>query len=120
MTLPQLYTHVAIRSYDYIRFSQDQGRPEGCGMASPFTMALNGLVSRNIAGNVKTFRVYGEWKDYGVEECAKVGRVPDNDMMLSCLIRVALEKMTALKSFRYDSPFLRNAPNAGFLVTVRA
>lgn len=71
-------------------------------MASPFTMALNGLVSRDIVGNVKTFTLHGEWKDYGVEECAKVGRVPDNDMMLSSLIRVALEKMTALQSFRYD------------------
>ncbi|KAL8788223.1 MAG: hypothetical protein Q9195_007392 [Heterodermia aff. obscurata] len=62
-------------------------------------MALNGLVSRDIAGNVKTFTLHGEWKDYGVEECAEVGRVPDNDMMLSSLIRVALEKMTALQSF---------------------
>ena len=66
-------------------------------------MALNGLVSRDIVGNVKMFTLLqGEWKDYGVEECAKVGRVPDNDIMLNSLIRVALEKMTALRSFRYD------------------
>lgn len=102
MTLPQLYNDVILRSYGYIRYSPDYRRPEGCGMASPFTMALNGLVSRDIVGNVKTFTLHGEWKDYGVEECAKVGRVPDNDMMLSSLIRVALEKMTALQSFRYD------------------
>lgn len=102
MTLPQLYNDVALHSYDFIRYSQEHGRPEGCGMASPFTMALNGLVSRNIAGNVKSFRLYGDWKDYGVEECAKAGRVPDNDMMLGALIRVAVEKMTSLRYFRYD------------------
>ena len=102
MTLPQLYSDVTIRSYDYIRYSPNRRRPEGCGMASPFIMALNGLVSRDIVGNVKTFTLNGEWKDYGAEECAKAGRVPDNDMMLSSLIRVALEKMTALQSFRYD------------------
>ena len=102
MTLPQLYDDVTIRSYDYIRYSPNRGRPEGCGMASPFIMALNGLVSRDIVGNVKMFTLQGEWRDYGVEECAKVGRVPDNDMMLNSLIRVALEKMTALRSFRYD------------------
>lgn len=71
-------------------------------MASPFIMALNGLVSRKVAGNVKTLRLCGEWRDYGAEECAKVGRVPDNDMMLSTLTRVAIEKMTALENFRYD------------------
>ena len=37
-------------------------------MASPFTMALNGLVTQDIAGNVKMFKLHGEWKDYGVEE----------------------------------------------------
>ena len=102
MTLPQLYKDVTLHSYGYIRYSTNCRRPEGCGMASPFTMALNGLVSRDIVGNVETFTLQGEWKDYGVEECAKIGRVPDNDMMLSSLIRVALEKMTALQSFRYD------------------
>ena len=100
MALPELYTDVSIRSYDYIRYSQEDGRPEGCGMASPFTMALNGLVSRNVAGNVKSLRLYGRWKDLEVADCAKAGRVPDSDMLLNCLVRVAVERMTALEAFR--------------------
>ena len=70
-------------------------------MASPFSMALNGLVSRNVAGNVKAFKVHGKWKDHEVKECAENGRVPDSDMMLNCLIRVAVERMIALERFRY-------------------
>lgn len=101
MTLPQLYTNVSIRSYDRVRYSPHDGRAEGCGMASPFTMALNGLVCRKVAGNVESFKVHGKWKDYEVKECAKVGRVPDSDMMLNSLIRVAVERMTVLKQFRY-------------------
>jgi len=100
MTLPQLYTHVSLRSYDGIRYSQNDGRPEGCGMASPFSMALNGLVCRNVVGNVRTFKVHGKWKDYEVKECAKIGRVPDSDMMLNSLVRIAVERMTALYHFR--------------------
>lgn len=70
-------------------------------MASPFSMALNGLVCRNVASNVRTFRLHGEWKAYEVKECAKVGRVPDGDMMLNSLVRVAVERMTAMKHLRY-------------------
>ena len=36
-------------------------------------MALNTLVTRNVAGYVKRFKVYGTWKEYDLEECAKVG-----------------------------------------------
>lgn len=103
MTLPKLYTHVSLRSYDHIRYAGHDGRPEGCGMASPFTMALNGLVCRNIAGNVRTFKVHGNWKDYGVKESASVGRVPDADMMLNSLVRIAVERMAALEQFRYEN-----------------
>ena len=74
-------------------------------MASPFTMALNGLVCRNIAGNVKSLKVHGKWKDYEIRDCAKAGRVPDSDMMLNSLIRVAVERMVVLKQFRYVSAF---------------
>lgn len=38
-------------------------------------MALNAIVTRNVAGYVKRFRVYGTWKEYDLEECAKVGRL---------------------------------------------
>lgn len=101
MTLPQLYATVSLRSYDYIRYSRQSGRPDGCGMASPFSMGLNGLATRNVAGYVKRFRVYGQWKEYDVDECAKVGRVPDGSMLLNGLVRVAVEKMGVLDSFRY-------------------
>lgn len=77
-------------------------------MASPFTMGLNGLVSRNVAGYVKYFELYGEWKEYELQEHAKLGRVPDESMMLNTLVRVAVERMAVLDSFRYDFyPFQR-------------
>ena len=70
-------------------------------MASPFSMGLNGLVSRNVAAYVKNFEVCGEWKEHALEEHAKVGRVPDETMMLNSLVRAAMEKMAVLDSFRY-------------------
>lgn len=102
MTLPSLYADVSLRSYDHVRYSPRDGRPEGCGMASPFAMGLNGLVSRNVAGYVKRFKVLGEWKEFEAEDYSKVGRVTDGSMMLSILIRVAIEKMVVLESFRFD------------------
>lgn len=74
-------------------------------MASPFSMGLNGLVSRNVAGYVKNFAICGEWKEHALEEHAKVGRVPDETMMLNSLVRAAMEKMAVLDSFRYASTF---------------
>ena len=70
-------------------------------MASPFVMGLNSLVSRNVAGYVKKFRVHGEWKEYESQEHSRAGRVTDGSMMLSLLVRVAVEKMAVLYSFRY-------------------
>lgn len=99
--LPQLYSNVSLRSYDYIRYSRRDGRPDGCGMASPFSMGLNGLVSRNVAGYVRSFEVCGEWKEHTLGEHAKVGRVPDETMMLNSLVRVAVEKMAVLDSFSW-------------------
>ncbi len=64
-------------------------------------MGLNGLVSRNVAGYVKNFEVCGDWKEHALNEHAKVGRVPDETMMLNSLVRVAVEKMAVLDSFRY-------------------
>ena len=69
-------------------------------MASPFSIGLNGLVSRNVAGYVKNFQVHGEWKEYGAEEHAKAGRLTDGNMMLNTLVRVAVERMGSLHSFR--------------------
>ena len=64
-------------------------------------MGLNGLVSRNVAGYVKSFEVCGEWKEHALEEHARVGRVPDETLMLNTLVRVAVEKMAGLDNFRY-------------------
>ena len=69
-------------------------------MASPFTMALSGLVTRNVAGYVKKFHLKGDWKEYDLKDCATAGRVPDGSMMLNTLVRVAIERMTGLSEFR--------------------
>ena len=63
-------------------------------------MGLNGLVTRNVAGYVKNFEVCGEWKEHALEEHARVGRVPDETLMLNSLVRVAVEKMEGLDNFR--------------------
>ena len=86
-------------------------------MASPFSMGLNGLVTRNIACYVKKFQVYGEWKEHELHECSKAGRVTDGSMMLNSLIRVAVEKMAVLEDFRHAvSKFDRKLP----LIRVRS
>jgi hypothetical protein len=99
MTLPQLYQHVALHSYPDIRYVD--GRPEGFGSGSPFMMALNGLVTKSHAAVVKDFRVWGEWKEVGVEDFAK-GRVPDNSMMLNMMLRACVDKMVKLRSFSWE------------------
>ncbi|KAL8940508.1 MAG: hypothetical protein Q9216_002795 [Gyalolechia sp. 2 TL-2023] len=97
MTLPLLYNTVTLRSYDFIRYSPDDGRPEGCGMGSPFVMGLNRLVLRNVVEYVRVLKIIGEYKEYDVEACSKNGRVPDSSMMLSTLARVAVERCTSLR-----------------------
>ncbi|KAF2764701.1 hypothetical protein EJ03DRAFT_249984, partial [Teratosphaeria nubilosa] len=99
MTLPQLYQHVRLHSYDHIRYVH--GRPEGFGGGSPFIMALNGFVTNSHAAIVQDFCVYGRWREAGVEDFAK-GRVPDNSMMLNILLRAATDKMTRLRSFSWE------------------
>lgn len=103
MCLPQLYSNVALHSYDHVRFTNLDGYnlPEAVGGASPFAMGLNALVTRNVANYVRKFKVCGKWKDYDLEEYAKVGRVPDGSMMLNMLVRASLDRMSALDSFTY-------------------
>lgn len=100
MTLPTLYSSVSLRSYDHIRFIGQNGSPEGLGMASPFTMGLSGLATRSVAVYVKNFEVCGEWKEYELQDHARVGRVPDGSMLMNTLVRVALQRMDNLESFR--------------------
>ncbi|KAK6393595.1 hypothetical protein LTR65_002467 [Meristemomyces frigidus] len=99
MTLPQLYQRVSLHSYADIRYVN--GRPEGFGSGSPFTMALNGLVTKSHATLVQEFKVHGKWREVGLEEFAK-GRVPDNSMMLNILLRAAMDKMVRLQSFSWE------------------
>ena len=85
-------------------------------MASPFIMGLNGLVSRNVAGYVKKFELTGEWKEHELQEYAKLGRVPDESMMLNTLVRVAVERMDVLDSFRYGIALSNNPSGRSFTV----
>lgn len=63
-------------------------------------MGLNALVTRTVASYVKNFEVCGEWQELGFEDHARVGRIPDVGMMLSLLVRAALDRMGMLSSFR--------------------
>jgi hypothetical protein len=97
LNLPRLYENVILRSYDGIRYFN--GRAEGFGAGSPFSMALEGLISRNVSGFVRKLKLVGIWKEVDVEDFAK-GRVPENTMLLNIVIKAALEKMNELRSFR--------------------
>ena len=98
MTLPRLYENVTLHSYDEIRYVG--GRPEGFGGGSPFAMALNGLVTRNVTNYIKRFRLWGEWKEADVQHLAR-GRVPDSSLLLNVAVRAIIDKMPLLESFRY-------------------
>lgn len=97
MALPQLYDTVCLRAYPEIRYVA--GRPEGLGSSSPFSAALNTLVTRNVASLVRSFTLQGETKEFDLEECAKVGRVSDGSMILNTVVRCAVDRMPSLESF---------------------
>lgn len=99
MTLPSLYTKVSLHSYPEIRYVN--GRPEGFGSGSPFLMALNGLVAGSHAGMVKELRLWGEWREPGLEEFEK-GRVPDNSVMLNTILRCAMDRMAQIRTFGWE------------------
>jgi hypothetical protein len=98
MALPQLYENVTLRSHAEMRFNQ--GRPEGYGSGSPFTMGLNTLVSRTFTNYIQRFRLAGEWHEK--DDDYLQGRVPDSSMVLQIAIRAALDKMKNLQAFAYD------------------
>ena len=99
MTLPSLYTNVSLHSYPDIRYVD--GRPEGFGSGSPFLMALNGLATGSYANLVKELKLWGQCRELGVEDFAK-GRVPETSMMLSIVVRAAVDKMTQIQSFDWQ------------------
>lgn len=97
MAVPQLYHTITLNSYDGVRFRDD--RPEGSGSASPFAMGLNALVTRSSSDLVRTLILRGEWKEHDTAEYAKLGRVPDNTMMLNIVVRAAIDRCIGLNSF---------------------
>ncbi|KAK7529671.1 uncharacterized protein J3D65DRAFT_562385 [Phyllosticta citribraziliensis] len=100
MTLPRLYEKVTLRSYSELRYKEN-GRPEGFGSGSPFTMGLNGLVTKNVARYVRSFRLVGEWRESDIDDFAK-GRVPDNSMMLNIAVRAAMDRMDRMEHFGWE------------------
>ncbi|KAL8712096.1 MAG: hypothetical protein Q9220_003530 [cf. Caloplaca sp. 1 TL-2023] len=64
-------------------------------------MGLNGLVLRNVVAYVKKLKLVGDVKEHDLDECSRKGRVPDSSMMLSTLVRVAIERATSLKELSY-------------------
>lgn len=99
MCSPQLYEKVSLHSYAEMRYIA--GRPEGFGSGSPFMMGLNGLVTGTQAQVVQELRLWGEWREVGVEEFAQ-GRVPDNSMMLNILLRASVDRMVKLRAFAWE------------------
>lgn len=100
MSLPQLYRHLTLTSYDKIRYRGEE--PEGVGSASPFSMGLNAVITRPYATLVRSLTLRGEWREHELEEHARVGRVPDSSMMLNIAVRAAVDRMTDLESFSWD------------------
>ncbi len=99
--MPLLYQNVKLRSHNGIRYHRHTGRPVGCGGASPFFMGLNALVSRNVVSYVRTLEITGEYRDLETDECARVGLVPNSTMMVSLLVRAAVDRIPSMTSFRY-------------------
>lgn len=100
MTLPHLWKNVTLKSYNTIRYNDDV--PEGMGSASPFSMGLNALVTRNVAGLVRSLGLEGGFAAADLVESARVGRVPESIMMLNIAVRAALDQCSHLESFRWD------------------
>ena len=99
MTLPQLYRSVNLHAYPTLRYVD--GRPEGFGSGSPLLMALNGLVTKSHSGLVQDFRIWGFWREFASGDF-ELGRVPDNNVMLSILLRVAIDRMAKLQTFSWE------------------
>ncbi|KAL1649172.1 hypothetical protein SLS58_001746 [Diplodia intermedia] len=100
MTLPRLYEKVTLRSYSELRY-MDNGRPEGYGSGSPFSMGLNGLVTKNMAQYVRSWRLVGDWRESDLDDFSR-GRVPDNSMMLNIAVRAGMDRMERLQEFAWE------------------
>jgi hypothetical protein len=98
MALPKLWEHVTLRSYADVRYVD--GRPEGFGGGSPFTMGLAGIVSGSNANYVKRLTLAGEYRELDADDYSK-GRVPNNAMMLNIAVRAAIDRLPRLETFEY-------------------
>ncbi|EXJ78892.1 hypothetical protein A1O1_09294 [Capronia coronata CBS 617.96] len=108
MTLPHLWKNVTLKAYSSIRYRDDL--PEGFGGASPFSMGLNALVTRNVSKLVQSLNLEGEFGGTDLGAYAKAGRVSESSMILNIAIRAAIEQCTHLTSFRWDLD-VRRQPN---------
>jgi hypothetical protein len=63
-------------------------------------MALEGLISspHNVAQYVKSLRLCGEWREMDTDQF-KLGRVPDNTMMLNATVKAAIMRAEKMESF---------------------
>ena len=100
MTLPQLYRKITLTSYDGVRYKDSDGLPEGVGNASPFSMGLNALVTRNVAALVHVLVLRGNWREHDLKEYSRCGRVPDDAMMLNIAVRAAVDRCANLETFK--------------------
>ncbi|EXJ83999.1 hypothetical protein A1O3_04666 [Capronia epimyces CBS 606.96] len=108
MTLPHLWNNVALKSYSSIRYKDEL--PEGFGGASPFSMGLNALVTRNVSRLVRSLALEGEIGAADLDEYARAGRVSESEMILNIAIRAAIDQCVHLRSFKWDLD-TRRQPN---------
>ena len=99
MTLPQLYAKVTLHSYSTIRYVN--GPTRRLWWWEPDNDGAECLVTKPHANLVQELRLWGEWKELGLDDFSK-GRVPDTTMMLNILLRAATDRMTKLKSFSWE------------------
>ncbi|KAJ9634482.1 hypothetical protein H2204_006307 [Knufia peltigerae] len=100
MTLPQLWKRVVLKSHSTVHYRDDV--PEGLGSASPFSMGLNALVTRNVAALVYSLVLEGDYKSLDLEEYSRAGRVSESTMILNIAIRAAISQCVQLEKFRWD------------------
>lgn len=98
MTVPHLWRSVTLTSYTSIRYKDDV--PEGFGSASPFSMGLNALVTRNVSNLVRSLQLMGDFGGSDQHENSKAGRVSEYGMILNIAVSAALEKCAQMENFR--------------------
>ncbi|EXJ65907.1 uncharacterized protein A1O5_10883 [Cladophialophora psammophila CBS 110553] len=100
MTLPHLWKNVTLKSYSTIRYKDEV--PEGFGSASPFSMGLNALVTRNVSSLVRSLSLDGEYSASDLHEYSRAGRVSESIMVLNIALRAAIDQCAYLERFRWD------------------